>query len=337
MTSYVGATPLDTYSSLQSQHFTTSATTSYVLSQAVTNENDIRLYINNVSQQPGSSYAYTCSGTTLTLSSPTSATDTMYCVFVGKSIGTIAPPDGSVSDATITGMAASKLTGTIADARFPATLPASSGANLTALTAGNITGVVPPANLGTGTANATTFLNGSGAYSEPSGGAWGVKSSGTATATTAWEVTGLSKTTKCILTDFRTPSNSSLKLKMSSNNGTSYDSGSSDYSYAILHHNDTNTTSYFQQDANNDFIVMMNQGTSGNGTMRNYLEMTIYDPYIATGHCLVEFHCSCYDNANWMFRQPGLGRRKSNDAINAIQLTTGASSMTFNYVVLELN
>ena len=36
-----------------------------------------------------------------------------------------------VSDAMITALSASKLSGTIADARFPATLPAISGANLT--------------------------------------------------------------------------------------------------------------------------------------------------------------------------------------------------------------
>lgn len=112
--SYIGAEPVDTYSSLAVQHFTTSVTTSYSLSQSVTSENDIRLTINNVVQQPGSSYAYTCSGSTLTLSSATASSDTMYCVFIGKSIGTINPPDGSVSDAKITAMASSKLTGSVA-------------------------------------------------------------------------------------------------------------------------------------------------------------------------------------------------------------------------------
>lgn len=40
-------------------------------------------------------------------------------------------PDGCILDADINGVAASKLTGTLPDARFPATLPAVSGANLT--------------------------------------------------------------------------------------------------------------------------------------------------------------------------------------------------------------
>jgi hypothetical protein len=42
-------------------------------------------------------------------------------------------PDGSIVDADIAAIAANKLTGTIADARFPATLPAVSGTNLTNL------------------------------------------------------------------------------------------------------------------------------------------------------------------------------------------------------------
>lgn len=99
--SYIGVEPSDTYSSLAVQHFTTSATASYTLDQSVTSETDIRLYINNVAQQPGSSYAYTCSGTALTLSTAITSADSMYCVFVGKSIGTISPPDSSVSSAKI--------------------------------------------------------------------------------------------------------------------------------------------------------------------------------------------------------------------------------------------
>ena len=55
--------------------------------------------------------------------------------------------DGTIVDAEVTSLAASKLTGTIADARFPATLPAASGVNLTALSAGNLTGTVADARI----------------------------------------------------------------------------------------------------------------------------------------------------------------------------------------------
>ena len=49
----------------------------------------------------------------------------------------------SGSGASLTNLPAANLTGTVADARFPATLPAASGANLTNLPAANLTGALP--------------------------------------------------------------------------------------------------------------------------------------------------------------------------------------------------
>ena len=92
---YIGNTPADKYQTLQKQSFTTSATTSYTLSYSVSSPQDIALFINNVRQNPNSSY--TVSGTTLTLSSATTGTDVMYAVFLGKSVGTIAPALNSVT------------------------------------------------------------------------------------------------------------------------------------------------------------------------------------------------------------------------------------------------
>ncbi len=98
---YIGVQPAEAYTSFAVQHFTTSATTSYTLDNPVANENEIALFINNVRQQPGSSYAYTASGTTLTLSAATSASDTMYCVFIGKAVQTVTPASGSVTGSMI--------------------------------------------------------------------------------------------------------------------------------------------------------------------------------------------------------------------------------------------
>ena len=98
---YIGVQPADAYTSFAVQHFTTSATTSYTLDHSVANENEIALFINNVRQQPGSSYAYTASGTTLTLSAATSASDTMYCVFIGKAVQTVTPSSSSLTASMI--------------------------------------------------------------------------------------------------------------------------------------------------------------------------------------------------------------------------------------------
>jgi hypothetical protein len=73
----------------------------------------------------------------------------------------------------ITALNATELTtGTIPDARFPATLPAASGANLTALNATQLTsGTVPVLRLGSsGTRDNTTYLRGDNTWATVSGG-----------------------------------------------------------------------------------------------------------------------------------------------------------------------
>ena len=93
---YIGNTPAENYASFLTETFTVSATTNYTLSHAVTNENDIRLVINGVVQQPGSGKAYTASGTTLTLTSATVSGDVMYAVYLGRALQTVNPPNASV-------------------------------------------------------------------------------------------------------------------------------------------------------------------------------------------------------------------------------------------------
>ena len=96
---FIGNQPALSYTSFVKQDFTTSATTSYTLDNPVTNENELALFINFVRQEPTT--AYTASGTSLTLTSATSATDDMYCVYLGKAVQTVNPPAGSVGASQI--------------------------------------------------------------------------------------------------------------------------------------------------------------------------------------------------------------------------------------------
>ena len=93
---YIGNIPAESYASFETETFTVSATANYTLSHAVTNENEIRLVINGVVQQPGSGKAYTASGTTLTLTSATVSGDSMYAVYLGRALQTVNPPNASV-------------------------------------------------------------------------------------------------------------------------------------------------------------------------------------------------------------------------------------------------
>ena len=88
------------------------------LTHAVSGPEDISLFINNVRQEPTESY--TATGTTVTLQGYTvAATDDIYVLYNGLTQLSSVPVDGSVSDAKISAMAASKLTGTLSTTNFP--------------------------------------------------------------------------------------------------------------------------------------------------------------------------------------------------------------------------
>ena len=98
---FIGNQPAESFTQFATQEFSTSATTSYTLDHAVTNENEIALFVNNVRQQPGSGKAYTATGTALTLSAATASTDTMYCVFLGRALQTVTPATNSITAAMV--------------------------------------------------------------------------------------------------------------------------------------------------------------------------------------------------------------------------------------------
>ena len=132
---YLGNAPARSFISFERQVFTiVNSQTAYTLSHSVTNENDIRLVVNNVVQEPGSGKAYTASGTTLTLSAAlTNGTDEMYCVFLGRATATNAPGAGSVGTSQLASNAV-----TSAKITYPLTTFSSTGiddnADATAIT-----------------------------------------------------------------------------------------------------------------------------------------------------------------------------------------------------------
>lgn len=81
------------------QDLTGATGTSLTLSHAVSKEEDIDLYINNVKQEPTT--AYTVADTAVTLTGSVVATDDIYVVYNSLALQTVTPPDGSVTSAKL--------------------------------------------------------------------------------------------------------------------------------------------------------------------------------------------------------------------------------------------
>jgi len=135
---FLGSQPADQYQSLAKQTITGDGSTAYTLNRSVTNAYDMEVFINNVRQEPDTSYS--ASGNTITFTAAVTASDSCYLIYQGQSVGSINPPANSVGgsqvanntittahlhtglsvpDSNIAAMSASKLTGTIAEARMP--------------------------------------------------------------------------------------------------------------------------------------------------------------------------------------------------------------------------
>ena len=148
---YLGNKPVNNFVSFAKQDITGNGGTSYSLDYPVTGANDIDLYINNVRQEP--TEAYSCSGSTLTLTEAVQSTDDIYAIFRGRALQTAQHPSDSAleaSQATISGEA------TITGNAFI-------GANGTAVPNANLASSLDFLQVGTGTiiqagADAQSFI-----------------------------------------------------------------------------------------------------------------------------------------------------------------------------------
>ena len=99
---YIGNQPADRFGSLAYQDLTgvtgSPVNRGFTLNQAVANEMELEVFVNNVRQEP--TVAYTVSGTTLTMTGDVETTDDFYVVFQGKAIGTVTHPSNTPIVAT---------------------------------------------------------------------------------------------------------------------------------------------------------------------------------------------------------------------------------------------
>ena len=138
---FLGSTPADKYQSLAKQTITGDGSTAYTLNRSVTNAYDMEVFINNVRQEPDTSYS--ASGNTITFTAAVTASDSCYLIYQGQSVGSINPPTGSVGTSQI-----ASNTVTTAHLHTGLSVPDS---NIAAMAASKLTGDVPYTNIPTGT------------------------------------------------------------------------------------------------------------------------------------------------------------------------------------------
>ena len=82
---FLGSQPADQYQSLAKQTITGDGSTAYTLNRSVTNAYDMEVFINNVRQEPDTSYS--ASGNTITFTAAVTASDSCYLIYQGQSVG----------------------------------------------------------------------------------------------------------------------------------------------------------------------------------------------------------------------------------------------------------
>ena len=96
---FLGSQPIDQYQSLAKQTITGDGSTSYTLNRSVTNAYDMEVFINNVRQEPDTSYS--ASGNTITFTAAVTASDSCYLIYQGQAVGSINPPANSVGTSQV--------------------------------------------------------------------------------------------------------------------------------------------------------------------------------------------------------------------------------------------
>jgi hypothetical protein len=172
------------------------------------------------------------------------------------------------------------------------------------------------------------------------GGAWSVKESNSHSGSTL-NITGITKTIKIILSNIKKTSDSgplTLCVRTSSNNGISYDSGSSDYAYQFRLSQGNNISGVDPQyNVGTNHIPLEVNPTANSGDTADVV-IQINNPQTTKGYKNILFEASSYTSPIEIIN--GHGIRLSTSIINAISVYNTAynnASFSCDYIVLELN
>jgi hypothetical protein len=315
MASYIGRSP--EYGNAVSQQITgTNSAGPYTLSYD-TSTSGVVISLDGVVQR--NSVDFNIVGTALTFTSTVGTGIIINVVFTGLTLSFPTPSDGSVTDAKITAMAASKLTGA---------LPAISGASLTALNATNLgSGTVPTARLGSGTASSSTFLRGDQTYAEAGGGAWTLIGSQVASSDASLTQTGLSSTYNsyaCVVSDLDVTNNASI-LYVRLGDSSGIDSAAGNYKYTSTYQlsNGAGISHAYSDSADHMQAALYLGNAAGRGG-----HAVFYIGNHTTNYPHIHGTYSCINNSGYDASGVFAGHRTAVITVDRVQILMSAGSLT---------
>ena len=163
--------------------------------------------------------------------------------------------------------------------------------------------------------------------------AWSVKSSGTVSSVANLDITGISKWTQIRLFNMRLPSGSGdVFFRTSSDNGSSFDSGASDYDYS------RDQIGFQGRTQNANSVNTFGQPYSSTTEDDCMIIVDIPNP-TGTSYTIFKWqmiHADGGDTAPTLYRF-GMGIRASSADVDAFQIGVTSSSFSASYIVTELN
>ena len=299
--------------------------------------------IDGVIQDPGS---YTISGSTVTFDTSISSSCTNDFI-VHNGVGIVNEvSDGAVTTAKLgtdavttakildNNVTVAKLPTTLNISGNTVTLPASvSGLGTGIDVTSQITGVVPSANLGSGTASSSTILYGDSTYkSEPAGGAWNLLRTEPASGASSVEfvdgVSGVDLTTYKMyklqgIDIVASDDDTNALVQFSKDTGSSYE-GASNYDTMMMQVAFGGTIS-----ANAGVTGALEINNFGNAaTEGGAFELTLVNPSGAAEYKRVWWSSVCTPNTGVMLLMHGGGHWKDTDAYDAFQFKMSAGTFS---------
>ena len=195
-----------------------------------------------------------------------------------------------------------------------------------------------------GAANEFLKTDGSGVLSFAAaggGGTWTESSSGTFGGANIANFTGITGTTKILITNYEKSTSSAVRMRTSSDGGSSFDSGSNTYSSSLYGIKGSSSSLYTDVRSNSVTSVQIDGADSAGGTNAAddvSFEIIIWNPADATKRTMFTWeYWASMNSSAYTDRCTGVAHRSTTAIVNAFQIHGSGGTISGSYKIYTLN